>query len=133
MDIWETLYNRARAVQRGRAVSPLMEAGQVAAAVLTRKGNIYVGVCIDAACGLGMCAERNAMANMLTHGEHEIEKLVALMPDGRVGPPCGACREFMRQLGPDSGDIEILMDYPARRVVTLRALTPDWWGEERMS
>lgn len=132
MDIWQRLYEAARAVQADRALSPFIQAGGVAAAILTRKGNIYVGVCIDTASSLGMCAERAAIANMITCGEQEIDKLVAVMPDGRVGPPCGACREMMMQLGPDSTHIEILMDYPERKTVTLGTLSPAWWGSERI-
>lgn len=44
-----------------RIISPFIEAGDVAAAILTKQGNIYVGVCIDTACTLGMCAERNGL------------------------------------------------------------------------
>ena len=131
MDIWEKLYSEAKRVQNGRVISPFMEAGGVAAAVLTKSGNIYVGVCIDTCSSLGMCAERNAMANMITNGEQEIDKVLAIMPDGRVGPPCGACREFMMQLDKNSGDIEILMDLESRRTIRLKELVPDWWGTER--
>ena len=49
MDIWQIMYDRARAVLNPRTVSPFIEAGGVAAAVLTKAGNIYVGVCIDTA------------------------------------------------------------------------------------
>lgn len=45
MDIWEKLYNSALNVQNDRVISPFIEAGGVAAAILTDKGNIYVGVC----------------------------------------------------------------------------------------
>lgn len=131
MDIWEKLYNEARKVQNGRMISPFIEAGGVAAAILTGKGNIYVGVCIDTASTLGMCAERNAIANMITCGESRIDKVVAVMPDGKAGPPCGACREFMMQLDKDSGDIEILIDYESRETVRLRELMPRWWGDSR--
>ena len=133
MDIWEKLYEAARQVQNGRSVSPFIDAGGVAAAILTEAGNIYAGVCIDTASSLGMCAERNAMANMITHGESRIDKVVAVMPDGAVGPPCGACRGFMMQLDRNSGNIEILMDYGSRRTVRLRELVPDWWGYARMN
>ena len=78
-----------------------------------------------------MCAERNAIANMITHGESQIDKVVAVMSDGRVGSPCGACREYMMQLDKDSGDIEILLDLETRRTVKLGQLIPDWWGAER--
>ena len=130
-DIWEKLYNAAKKVQNARTISPFIEAGEVAAAVLTKGGNIYVGVCIDTACMLGMCAERNAIANMITNGESQIEKLVAIMPDGKVGSPCGACREYMMQLDKDSGEIEILVDYETRKTVRLKELLPDWWGKPR--
>ena len=133
MDIWEQLYNAALKVQNGRTISPFVDAGGVAAAVLTKAGNTYVGVCIDTSSSLGMCAERNAMANMITNGESKIDKVVAIMPNGKVGAPCGACREFMMQLDRDSRDIEILMDYESRKVVRLGKLCPDWWTEERFA
>jgi len=129
--MWKRLYDAAVEVQNGRQISPFIDAGGVAAALLTKGGNIYVGVCIDTCSGLGMCAERNAMANMLTHGESRIEKIVAVMPDGRVGSPCGACREFMMQLDGDSGEIEILLDLETEKTVKLKDLVPDWWGKDR--
>lgn len=133
MDLWEQLYQAARSVQRSRAISPFIEAGGVAAAVLSGSGRIYVGVCVDAACSLGMCAERSAIAAMVTQGESRIQKVVAVMPDGRAGPPCGACRELMMQLDRHSPEIEILLDYDTRRSVTLGELMPDWWGRDRFS
>ena len=131
MDIWQKLYDEARKVQNPRVVSPFIEAGGVGAAILTRGGNIYVGVCIDTASGLGMCAERAAIVNMITMGESQIDKVVAIMPDGKVGPPCGACREFMMQLDKNSCEIEILVDLETRRTVRLSELYPVFWGEER--
>ena len=131
MNIWNILYEKALAVQNGRTVSPFVDAGGVAAAILTKSGNIYVGVCIDTACSLGMCAERNAIANMITNGEHEIDKVVAVMSDGRVGSPCGACRELMMQLSEGSGDIEILTSMDDCTTVRLGELMPDWWGSSR--
>jgi len=127
-NIWEKLYNEAKSVQNPRKISPFIEAGSVSAAILTKKGNIYVGVCIDTASTLGMCAERNAIANMITHGESEIDKVVAVMPNGDVGSPCGACREYMMQLDKNSGDIEILLDLNSFKTVKLKDLIPDWWG-----
>lgn len=53
------------------------------------------------------------------------------MPNGKVGPPCGACREYMMQLDEHSGDIEILLDFNTRKATTLKELIPDWWGYDR--
>lgn len=133
MDIWDELYAAASKVQSGRVISPFVEAGQVGAAILTKSGNIYAGVCIDTASSLGMCAERAAIAAMITAGESRIDKLVAVTRDGRVGSPCGACRELMMQLDADSGDIEILTDLETKKSVKLSDLMPDWWGRERFA
>lgn len=130
-DIWSVLYDEARKVQNDRVISPFIEAGGVAAAILTKAGNVYVGVCIDTASTLGMCAERNAIANMITHGESQIDKVVAVVDDGSVGAPCGACREYMMQLDKNSGEIEILLDLETRKTVRLKELIPDWWGTKR--
>lgn len=130
IDIWESLYKKAKTVQNDRKISPFIEAGCVAAAILTKKGHTYLGVCIDTNSSLGMCAERNAIANMITNGESQIDKVVAIMPNGKVGSPCGACREYMMQLDKNSRDIEILVDYDTKKVVTLRELIPNWWGRE---
>lgn len=129
--MWDKLYNTAAKLQNSRTISPFIEAGSVAAAILTKQGNIYVGVCIDTCSTLGMCAERNAIANMITNGESQIDKLVAVMPNGKVGFPCGACREYMMQLDKDSGEIEILIDLDTKKTVKLKELIPNWWGEDR--
>lgn len=126
--IWSELYNAARAVQNDRKISEYVEAGGVAAAILSGAGRIYTGVCVDTCSTLGICAERNAIFNMLTNGEQRIEKVLAIMPDGRTGAPCGACRELMTQLMPeDYRNVEIMLDYDSGRVVTLGELTPEWW------
>ncbi len=126
--VWEQMLKAAMSVQNGRKISDYVEAGGVAAAVLSDSGRIYTGVCIDTSCTLGICAERNAIFNMITNGEHIIKRVLAVMPDGTVGAPCGACRELMTQLMPESyGDIEILLDQQSGRIVTLKELTPMWW------
>lgn len=131
-EIWIKLYNEAKAKLNPRIISPFIEAGGVAAAIMTDKGNIYTGVCIDTACTLGMCAERNAVANMITNGESRIIKLVCVMEDGSVGAPCGACREYLMQLDAESPYMEILKDLETYETVTLSQLLPGWWGKDIM-
>ncbi len=127
-NIWIDMYNVAKSVQSYIKISDYVEAGGVAAAILSSKGNIYKGVCIDTCSTLGICAERNAIFNMITNGEHEIKRVLAIMPDGKTGAPCGACRELMIQLMPKKyKDIEILMDYETERIITLGEITPEWW------
>ena len=126
--IWTELYDAAKAVLRERRISDYVTCGEVSAAILSKSGKIYTGVCVDTCCTLGICAERNAIFNMITNGENEIEKVLAILPDGSNGAPCGACRELMVQLMPNTyKDVEILMDYRTGRVMTLGELTPEWW------
>jgi len=126
--IWDKMYQAAKAVQNDRKISDYVDAGGVAAAVLSGTGKIYTGVCIDTCSTLGICAERNAIFNMITNGEQEIQKVLAIMSDGRTGAPCGACRELMVQLMPKQyHEIEIMLDYEKQKVMTLGKLTPEWW------
>ena len=125
---WEDLYRAARETLCPRSLSPVMEAGGVAAAVESATGQIYTGVCVDTACTLGICAERNALFHMITRGESRVRRVAAVNREGKAVPPCGACREFLVQLMPeDYRSIEILLDYERGRVVSLGALTPEWW------
>lgn len=127
-NIWNDLRNAAMEVINPREISRMVEAGGVAAAVEAASGKIYVGVCVDTACTLGVCAERNAMFNMITNGENAIRRVVAIDCDGKAIPPCGACREFMTQLMPDNyRSVEIMLDYENEKIVTLGELTPEWW------
>lgn len=126
--IWTELYETAKNVRNERKVSDYVEAGGVGAAIETESGRIYTGVCVDTCSTLGICAERNAIFNMLTNGEHRIRRVAAVMPDGKAGAPCGACRELMVQLMPQNyRNIEILLDYDTEKIVTLEQLTPEWW------
>lgn len=125
---WDRLYAAAAAVRKERRISDYVTCGEVSAAILSGSGRIYTGVCIDTCSTLGICAERNAIFNMITNGEQVIEKVIAILPDGSSGAPCGACRELMVQLMPEKyKGVQIMMDYEAENVVTLGELTPAWW------
>ena len=125
---WQELYDASKQVLKPWDVSKIIAAGGVSAAVESVSGKIYVGVCVDTACTLGICAERNAIFHMITNGENAIRRVIAINRTGKVIPPCGACREFMTQLMPDSyRTVEIMMDYETNKAVTLGELTPEWW------
>lgn len=127
-NIWQEMYDAAKAVLNARRVSEYVTCGEVAAAVRSKSGRIYTGVCVDTCSTLGICAERSAIFAMLTAGEQEIDKVLAILPDGSSGAPCGACRELMVQLMPDSyKDIEIMMNMETGKTVRLGEITPDWW------
>lgn len=125
---WDRMYEAAAAVRKERKISDYVTCGEVSAAILSGSGKIYTGVCIDTCSTLGICAERNAIFNMITNGDQEIKKVVAILPDGSSGAPCGACRELMVQLMPEKyKGIDIMMDYKQEKTLTLGDLTPEWW------
>ena len=125
---WEQMYAAAKSVLDPRRISDYVTCGEVAAAILSDSGRIYTGVCMDTCCTLGICAERNAIFNMVTNGEHAIRKVLCIMEDGSNGAPCGACRELMVQMMPEGyRDIEIMQDYKEGRIIRLGDITPEWW------
>jgi len=103
----------------------------VGCALLSGKGKIYTGVCIDTWSGMGMCAERNAISTMITNKEYKIKKIVAVWKDEKgklhVVPPCGACREFIHQVTESGLNIDVILS--KNKVVKLKELLPicDWY------
>lgn len=102
--------------------------GTVGATIVTKNGNTYNGVCIDTGSGTGFCAEAAAIGAMVTAGEYEIDKIVAVWrgeQDGKlyVLPPCGRCREFIRQIDERNLDTEIVLGMDKFR--KLRDLLPN--------
>ncbi len=91
------LIYRAKAVLNPRRLPHENSAGDVACALQSADGNVYLGVCIDVGSGMGFCAEHAAIAAMVTAGETRIAKIVAVWGEDTVLvlPPCGRCREFM--------------------------------------
>ena len=101
--------------------------GDVAAALVTDRGNVFSGVCIDTGSGTGFCAEHAAIAAMVTAGEYRIARIVAVCRDDREGelhvvPPCGRCREFLRQVDEANLGTEVVL--AASKVLTLQELLP---------
>lgn len=126
--MWSELFDAATAVLNKRTISEYVDAGGVAAAVESTSGRVYVGVCVDSACSLGICAERNAIFNMITNGEDKLIRVLAINSDRKAVPPCGACRELIAQIMPESyKDVEIMLDYEKNKTTTLGELTPQWW------
>jgi cytidine deaminase len=118
----------ARAVLAPRRLSPTVEVAGVGAALLTITCRIYTGVCIEAASGIGFCAEHAAAAVMVIAGESRVVAMVAVDWDGSVLSPCGRCRELIGQPDPGNAATEVLLP---GKTATLRALLPDHWLMDR--
>ncbi len=118
------LIRAAREVQGSFSLSEDFSAGAVAAALKTKSGNVYTGICIELACGIGFCAEHSAVAEMLKHRETEIEAVVAVSPEGII-PPCGRCRELLAQV--NEGNLQTRVLLAEDEVVLLKDLLPHRW------
>ncbi len=100
--------------------------GDVAATLVTEAGNHYSGVCIDTGSGTGFCAEHAAIAAMVTAREYKIARIVAVWRDDKgvlhVVPPCGRCREFIRQMDPANLGTDVVLSQTSS--ARLRELLP---------
>lgn len=105
--------------------NPDFSAGSVGVAIFTTKGNIYTGIDIDVACGIGFCAEHSAIAEMLKHRETQIEMIVATNATS-IRPPCGRCRELMFQI--DYKNLNTKVYVSKEKYMTLEELLPCRWN-----
>ena len=137
MDIWEKLYEAAKAEYHPQEISPFLTAHHVVSAVEAENGEIYAGFCIEGCSGvMNLCAERVAALNMyIQSGQTHIKRLIAFVeraPNGDgSGSPCGACREFLMELDERNENTEILVNYDTRETVLLKDIYPNWWGKRR--
>jgi cytidine deaminase len=100
---------------------------EVAAALRSRSGAVYLGLHVDgSARRTGICAEGMAIGAAAAAGDLDIDTIVAVQykPAGvfRVISPCGVCRELIHDYSPDA----IVISYDDGRVVPtpIRELLP---------
>ena len=102
------VWDAARAARRPLELPRDCSAGTVGAALLTPDGELFTGVNIDLACGIGFCAEHAAAAAMLATGRTRVAAVAAVGKRG-VLPPCGRCRELLTQLDPGNARAAVLV------------------------
>ena len=121
----------------GRSYAPYSHF-HVSAALLCRDGKVYTGNNIEnAAYSPGICAERCAFAKAVSEGEREFEAIVICGgPDGKAGdycPPCGVCRQVMREFcNPDLFCIILAKSAEEYREYTLAQLLPESFGPDHL-
>ena len=118
------LIARARSVTGSRSQGTV-EVGTVGAALLSPEGEVFLGASMDAACGVGFCAEQAAVGALVTAGRSRVVAMVAVRADGTVLPPCGRCRELVRQI--DGGNQATRVILTGGRSEALGGLLTAWW------
>ncbi len=99
----------------------------VGAALLTKNDEVYLGTNIEnAAFGLSMCAERNALYNAYCHGisQEDIEAIAIVADTELPVSPCGSCRQVLSELFPKSGKIYLANMHGDIKETTIDELLP---------
>lgn len=130
--------NRSDLIERamgvlGRAYAPYSHF-HVAAALLCRDGSVYTGVNVEnASYPAAVCAERSAILRAVNDGRRDFKAIVIC--GGRNGvvtdycPPCGICRQVMREFC-DPNEFKIILARSPKEYqeYTLEELLPLGFG-----
>src|SRR5580704_7351856 len=93
-DLMSELIEAARRV-RAHAHAPYSKY-RVGAAIATRSGRVFVGCNVEnASYGATLCAERNAIAQMVAAGQKDPIACAVVTAGPRPGSPCGICRQVL--------------------------------------
>lgn len=117
---------------RERAYAPYSR-HPVAVVVESSSGAHYGGTNVEVAHFKSVCAEASALSAMIAAGERSVRRVYVLGPTERPCPPCGDCRQRLREFG---GDETQILAVDASGQVTLRRslgqLLPDSFGPEHI-
>ncbi len=105
----------------------------VGAAIVSESGAVFVGCNVEnASYGLTMCAERNAVFQMVASGETTIKAVVVYTPTPVPSSPCGACRQVINEFGPGAVIISVC-NGPDELRTTLGDLLPEAFGPRNLN
>jgi cytidine deaminase len=105
---------------------------RVGAAVLSDKGEIFAGCNVEnASYGLTICAERNAVFQMVAKAPSVIRAVAIYTPTKTPTAPCGACRQVINEFGPDA-EIICCCDGMEVSPKRLSELLPDAFGPHNL-
>ncbi len=111
---------------------------RVGASLLTESGKVYTGCNIEnVAFGPSICAERVAFFKAISEGEKNFSKIAVVGgKDGVISsptPPCGVCRQVMREFCSDDFEILIVRENENYDKVLLKDLLPYSFKPEILS
>jgi cytidine deaminase len=105
---------------------------RVGAVVVTDSGEEFAGCNVEnASYGLSICAERNAVFQMIAKGRQRIKWIVIYTPTEQPAAPCGACRQVINEFGPLARVVS-LCDGNQRIDASINDLLPDSFGPHNL-
>ena len=105
---------------------------KVGAAALMASGRVYTGCNVEnASYGLTCCAERTAIFRAVADGEKRLVAIAIALDAPSYGAPCGACRQVIREFGPDARVVMGTTRGPGK-TVRLSELLPWSFGPENL-
>jgi cytidine deaminase len=103
----------------------------VGAAVRSTSGAIYSGCNIEnASYPEGWCAETTAIAHMVMAGEKQIVEVAVVAEKMPLIPPCGGCRQRIREFGTEDTLIHLCDATGVVETVKLGEMLPHAFGLE---
>lgn len=81
---------------------------QVGAALVDDQGRVFVGCNVEnSSYGATTCAERNAIAAMVSQGGHKFTEILIATDTPKGCPPCGICRQVLVEFAQDAKRVQV--------------------------
>ncbi|WP_343856010.1 cytidine deaminase [Aliiglaciecola litoralis] len=98
---------------------------QVGSAILTDSDHIFTGCNVEnVAYPLGQCAEASAISAMINAGSKKIQKILIASPNEEYCPPCGGCRQKIKEFSDQNTQIIMANNQGKTKSVTIAELLP---------
>jgi cytidine deaminase len=99
---------------------------KVGAAIVGASGRVFEGCNVEnASFGLTVCAERNAVAQLVASGERSIVAVAVVTAGPEPGAPCGLCRQALAEFADDVPiALAVAGDETPRTITSLADLLP---------
>ena len=117
---------------RGNAHAPY-SGFKVGAALRGESGRIFAGCNVEnAAYPQGQCAEASAIGRLVAAGDKRVLECVVVADGPDLVPPCGGCRQRLREFAGDDAAIHLCDLGGVKRSVTLGDLLPMSFGPDHL-
>lgn len=107
---------------------------RVAAVAVATDGGAFAGCNVETVHYKSICAEASALSAMIGAGRRHLSAVYVMGPDGKACPPCGDCRQRIREFSRPDTDV-VLVDVGGREIerYTIDELLPHAFGPDSLA